>query len=90
MVLLNIHVEHAKTGHWLWKLVSAKNGKLVATSREYSTKQMCLKTATNLFEDIRVSRLNLVERNKSSAEELPLVRTLQEHWYDDEEMELDD
>ena len=67
MVLLNIQVQQGITGHWFWKLLSAKNGKLVATSREYSTKQMCIKTAANLYEDVRINRLDLVELDKTCS-----------------------
>ena len=78
IVLLNIEVQRTKTGRWFWRFISAKNGKVVATSREYATKQMCFKTATNLYEGIRINRLDLVERDKSSAEECYIVRTLRD------------
>ena len=98
MVLLNIQVQQAAdTGHWRWKLLSSKNGKLVATAREYSTKQMCIKTANNLYEGARIYRVDLVERVKTCSagddgdgadQNCNIVRTLRELSY--EEAELDD
>ena len=83
-MLLNIEVQQARSGKWYWKLISGKNGKPVAFSPTYSSKQMCLKTATKLYEDIRINRLDLVERVKSSAKECYIATMLRHRNFEDE------